>query len=78
MDKESLKYLSKDELIEIIISNNATRYTAFSKVIDVVGKKVLDIIEKQEKCDLLTPKGRDKYDKLEKEYQKWEKIQESL
>lgn len=78
MDKKSLKYLSKDELIEIVISNNATRHTAFSKVIGVVGEKVLDIIEKQEKCDLLTPKGRDEHDKLEKEYQKWSKIQENL
>lgn len=78
MNKDSLKYLSKDELIEITISNNATRHAAFSKVIDVVGEKVLDIIRKQEKCDLLTPRGRDEYDKLEKEYQKWSKIQESL
>jgi hypothetical protein len=74
MKKESLKYLSKDELIEIIMSDKMLGYKAFRKLNDVVAKRIDAIIDKQGKCDYFS----DEYRKLEKEYEKWTKIQENL
>jgi hypothetical protein len=74
MKKESLKYLSKDELIEIIMSDKMLEHKAFRKLIDVVAKRIYAIIDKQEKCSPFS----DEYQKLEKEYEKWTKIQENL
>lgn len=78
MKRESLKLLSKDELIEIIISDKRLECRAFNKLIDVVSKKVLSIIDKQAECDLTTSSGRKEYLRLEKEYEKWSKIHENL
>ena len=78
MDRASLKYLSKDDLIEVITSDRMLERKALRKVISIVTEKVLSIIEEQEKCDLTTVDGKIKYFELEKEYQKWSGIQERL
>jgi hypothetical protein len=74
MKKESLRYLSKDDLIEIIMSDGRLTHKAFYKLNDVVSQKIDEIIDKQGKCDYFS----DEYKKLEKEYEKWTKIQENL
>lgn len=78
MTKKSLKYLSKDELIEIIVSDKYLERQAFNKLNEIVHKKIVSIIDDQERCDLSTYEGHMNYARLEKEYKKWSKIQENL
>lgn len=78
MIKKSLKYLPKDELIEIIVSDKFLERKAFDKLNETVHKKIVSIIDDQERCDLRTFEGRMNYARLEKEYKKWSNIQENL
>lgn len=78
MNKKSLSLLSKEELIDIILSDRMWERKAFLKVVDFVGKKIESILDEQEKCDFMTTKGREEYYRLEKEYEKWSKIQENI
>lgn len=43
MIKKSLKYLPKDELIEIIVSDKFLERKAFDKLIETVHKKIMSI-----------------------------------
>ena len=78
MKDESLNHLSKEELIEIVLSDDKTRSKAFRKVNQKIAKKIENIIEQQEKCNILTPAGRAEHERLEKQYKKWDKIQANL
>lgn len=78
MKEESLNLLSKKELIEIIKSDILWETKAGMKVIEIVHKKVTNIIDEQKKCNLLTVTGIAKYEELEKQYKKWSNIQENL
>ena len=78
MKRESLKYLSKSDMMDIIMSEPTTERRAFYKVAELVHNKIQAIIEEQGKCDLMTYNGRIQYAQLEKEYIKWSKIQENL
>lgn len=78
MTKTTLSLLDKKDLIEIILSDKMWERRAFYKVLDLVGKKIVSILDEQEKCDLMTARGRVEYYRLEKEYKKWEKIQDDL
>jgi hypothetical protein len=74
MKKESLRYLSKDDLIEIIMSDGRLTHKAFHKLNNIICKKIDEIIEEQQNYYYFS----DEYQKLEKEYEKWTKIQENL
>lgn len=78
MKKEILKHLSKDELIEIITSDDGLKFRAFNTLLNIVNKRLTDISDKQSKCDLTTIGGYEQYLKLETAYTKWLKILESL
>lgn len=78
MKSESLKYLSKSDMMDIIMSEPITERRAFYKVTELVCNKIQAIVEEQTKCDLMTYNGRLQYAQLEKEYIKWSKIQENL
>lgn len=78
MNKTTLGLLSKEELISIITSDIMWERKAFYKVLDLVGKKIDSILDEQDKCDFMTAKGREEYYRLEKEYNKWSKIQDNL
>lgn len=78
MKRENLKYLSKSDMMDIIMSEPITERRAFYKVIELVCDKIQAIIEEQTECDITTYNGRLRYAQLEKEYTKWSKIQENL
>lgn len=78
MKKETLKKLSKEDLIDIILSDSQWKRKAFRVVIAIVEEKINDIIDKQEECDLLTLEGLEEYQRLQQQYEKWVKIQEDL
>ena len=78
MKKETLKYLKKDDLIEIITSDRMWERKAFMRVLDIVTDKVDSIIDEQAKCDFRTVDGQKRYFELEKEYKKWSDIQMNL
>ena len=74
-DREKLNLASKADLIDAILQTNDRRLIANIKhtIIGEYQKKMEDILEKQEACDLWTPGGRQKYWDLEKQYEKLEK-----
>ena len=78
MNKTTLSMLSKSELIDIIQSDRMWETKAFRKILSIVENKINSIIDEQEKCDLMTMSGRERYEELEKEYKKWSKIQDNL
>lgn len=77
MNKKTLNYLTKKDLIEIITSDSMWERKAFFKVTKLVHDKVNAIIDEQEKC-IHTTEGMIRYWELEKEYQKWSDIQANL
>ena len=78
MNKDTLKHLSKEDLIEIITSDKTWKRKAILKLNDIVSKRIDVIIDKQRECDLGTGEGRREYFKLEEEYKKWSNIQDKL
>lgn len=79
MNREVLKHLSKDELIQIIMAIDETSHReAKNKVIQIVDKRLMDIMEKQKRCDFATHSGRAEYFKLDAKFAKWEKIFQEL
>lgn len=74
MKKESLKRLTKEQLIEIITSDKLWERKAYLMVNTMVGQKIESILDEQEKV----PFWSDEYIRLEKEYKKWDKIQQNL
>lgn len=78
MRKETFKLLSKNDLIQIILSDSMWERKAFYTVLKLVGDKIDAIIDQQDKCDISTVDGWKKYLELEKEYRKWSGIQANL
>lgn len=78
MKDSSLKLLSKEDLIEIIKSEPTLKRMAFHKVLDMVNRKITSILDEQEELDFTTIEGRIKYFELEKQHQRWRKIQNNL
>lgn len=78
MKKTTLSMLTKSQLIDIIMSDRMWERKAFYMVLDMVGKKIDSIIDEQEKCDFSSTQGRARFYELEKEYEKWSKIQNNL
>lgn len=76
MKAENFNLLPKKMLIEIICSDQFTQAKAERRVNLLVFKKINEILDAQEKADKTG--NYLEYDRLEKEYKKWEAIQKKL
>jgi hypothetical protein len=65
--KETLNYLTKDDLIDIVAQDETLSRRAAYKIRDLAYKKTVEISEKQKECGVLSAE----YWELEEEYQRW-------